>query len=115
CSAAFTPFVPAAPRTLVVITGTADSMIYGRPVVVSPANSIVSLTPAQDDLWVMFDFVGPTQSSYTQFIIRPPTGQTFEIGQEYQGASVADATHARFRIVINGAACDAASTFTVRD
>ena len=115
CAAAFTPLIPASPRTLAVITGTATSVIRGTPVVVSPANSVWTLSPQGNGFNARFDFVSPDNSSYASFIITPPTGETFEIGREYEGDSTADATHGSFAGTSDGTRCSGGATFTVRD
>jgi hypothetical protein len=115
CSAAFTPFIPLSPRTLAVITGTTNAVTRGIPVVVSPANSVWTLSPWGNGFKVQFDFIGPDSSSYAWFTITPPTGETFEVGREYQGNSSPDATHGSFWATSDSTTCDGGATFTVRD
>ena len=74
CSAAFTPIVPASPRTLAVITGAASSVVRGVPVVASLANSTWTLEPNSNGFRVQVDYVGPVRSKLRLVHHQPADG-----------------------------------------
>jgi hypothetical protein len=116
CSATFTPFATASPRTLAVITGMGEQVIRGVPVIAAPANSLWSLgSRFQNGFTVHIDFVGQRRQSYISFDFVPPTGETFEVGREYQTMLSADATHASLVTASDGSGCAAEGRFTLRD
>ena len=121
CSAAFTPLIVGAPRTIALVSSGPHSLTLGESYVLSPANSIWTVVGSPRGFStlrgfeIQIEFLGTRTQETLDFQLEAPSGEAFEMGHEYQTKSLRDATHASLWSSIEASGCSDPGTLAVRD